>query len=46
MRKAHGEHFEIAVPLKADPSLRSSERKVRAKTGLLHRSKGEPYDSA
>jgi hypothetical protein len=25
--KAHGEHFETAAPLKADPSLRSSERK-------------------
>jgi len=34
MRKAHGEHFRTAAPLKADPSRRSSERKVGAITGL------------
>jgi hypothetical protein len=28
MRKALGEHFEAAAPLKADPPLRSSELRV------------------
>ena len=33
MRKAHGEHFGTAAPLKADPSPRSSERTIRARSG-------------
>jgi hypothetical protein len=36
MRKAQGKHFKTAAPLKADLSLHSSERKVRANSGLMH----------
>ena len=35
MRKALGEHFEAAAPLKADPSLRSSELRVGARKRLM-----------
>ena len=37
MRKAHSEHFGTAVSLKADPSLRSSELRVRAKERTRYR---------